>query len=170
MCFASSFRWIYYCHSSKSTEKETGKTHLCALCGFLSGSPTSCSMQQMNENLADFSQKTTWYNILFLVRVFSLFRLMKSKNLSKHCRILCTKQFFCHKQMVIAEKVFVLKFSNFMSKNCKKSKICEWFESTLNLLVYFDLIQPNSLFSNLTRPAVFAGGCWVLGAVEFCFS
>ena len=25
------FRWIYYCHSSKSTGKETGKTHLCAL-------------------------------------------------------------------------------------------------------------------------------------------
>ena len=25
------FRWIYYCHSSKSTEKETGKKHLCAL-------------------------------------------------------------------------------------------------------------------------------------------
>ena len=26
------FRWIiYYCHSSKSTGKETGKTHLCAM-------------------------------------------------------------------------------------------------------------------------------------------
>ena len=25
------FWWIYYCHSSKSTGKETGKTHLCAL-------------------------------------------------------------------------------------------------------------------------------------------
>ena len=25
------FRWVYYCHSSKSTGKETGKTHLCAL-------------------------------------------------------------------------------------------------------------------------------------------
>ena len=25
------FCWIYYCHSSKSTGKETGKTHLCAL-------------------------------------------------------------------------------------------------------------------------------------------
>ena len=25
------FRWIYYCNSSKSTGKETGKTHLCAL-------------------------------------------------------------------------------------------------------------------------------------------
>ena len=25
------FQWIYYCHSSKSTWKETGKTHLCAL-------------------------------------------------------------------------------------------------------------------------------------------
>ena len=24
------FRWIHYCHSSKSTGKETGKTHLCA--------------------------------------------------------------------------------------------------------------------------------------------
>ena len=23
------FRWIYYCHSSKSNGKETGKTHLC---------------------------------------------------------------------------------------------------------------------------------------------
>ena len=27
------FRWIYYCHSSKSIGKETGKMHLCALCG-----------------------------------------------------------------------------------------------------------------------------------------
>ena len=26
------FRWIYYCYNSKSTGKETGKTHLCALC------------------------------------------------------------------------------------------------------------------------------------------
>ena len=26
------FQWIYYCHSSKSTGKPTGKTHLCALC------------------------------------------------------------------------------------------------------------------------------------------
>ena len=25
------FRWIYYCHSSKSTGKETGKMHLCAV-------------------------------------------------------------------------------------------------------------------------------------------
>ena len=25
------FRWIYYCHSSKSTGKESGKTHLCAV-------------------------------------------------------------------------------------------------------------------------------------------
>ena len=28
----SSFRWIYYHDSIKSTGKETGKTHLCALC------------------------------------------------------------------------------------------------------------------------------------------
>ena len=26
-----SFQWIYYCHSSKSIGKETGKKHLCAL-------------------------------------------------------------------------------------------------------------------------------------------
>ena len=30
------FRWIYYCHGSKSTGKETGKTHLCALGGIAS--------------------------------------------------------------------------------------------------------------------------------------
>ena len=29
--FQFSFRWIYYCHSSKSTGKETGKTHLCEM-------------------------------------------------------------------------------------------------------------------------------------------
>ena len=29
------FRWIHYCHSIKFTGKETGKTHLCALCYFL---------------------------------------------------------------------------------------------------------------------------------------
>ena len=27
------FRWIHYCHSTKSTWKETGKRHLCALVG-----------------------------------------------------------------------------------------------------------------------------------------
>ena len=27
------FRWIYYCHISKSTGNETGKTHLCAVSG-----------------------------------------------------------------------------------------------------------------------------------------
>ena len=27
------FRWIYYCLSSKSTGKKTGKTYLCALIG-----------------------------------------------------------------------------------------------------------------------------------------
>ena len=26
------YQWIYYCNSSKSTGKETGKTHLCAMC------------------------------------------------------------------------------------------------------------------------------------------
>ena len=29
------FRWIYYCHSNKSTAKETGKTHLCAVLEFI---------------------------------------------------------------------------------------------------------------------------------------
>jgi hypothetical protein len=33
------FRWIKYCHSSKSTGKETGKTHLCALAWILAGTP-----------------------------------------------------------------------------------------------------------------------------------
>ena len=31
------FWWIYYCHSSKSTGKETGKTHLCAVPEFRKG-------------------------------------------------------------------------------------------------------------------------------------
>ena len=30
-----SLRWIYYCPNSKSTGKETGKTHLCASRGFI---------------------------------------------------------------------------------------------------------------------------------------
>ena len=30
-----SFRWIYYCHSSKSTGKEIGKMHLCAVYCFV---------------------------------------------------------------------------------------------------------------------------------------
>ena len=29
------FRWIYYCHSSKSTGVETGKMHLCAMYDFV---------------------------------------------------------------------------------------------------------------------------------------
>ena len=29
--FQCLFRWIHYCHSSKSTGKKTGKKHLCAL-------------------------------------------------------------------------------------------------------------------------------------------
>ena len=28
------FRWIYYCYSSKSTGQKTGKTHLCELYEF----------------------------------------------------------------------------------------------------------------------------------------
>ena len=35
------FRWIYYCHSNKSTGKETGKTHLCALHGSDESEPSS---------------------------------------------------------------------------------------------------------------------------------
>ena len=35
------FWWIYYCHSSKSTGKETVKMHLCALCHACSTSTLS---------------------------------------------------------------------------------------------------------------------------------
>ena len=35
------FRWIHYCHSSKSTGKETGKTHLCAVFSFFRPSSSS---------------------------------------------------------------------------------------------------------------------------------
>ena len=40
------FRRIYYCHSSKSTKKETGKTHLCAAVCQLKNkeNPTLCNV------------------------------------------------------------------------------------------------------------------------------
>ena len=41
--FPVAFGWIYYCHSSKSTGKETGKTHPCAVEAiFLLGVRTPC--------------------------------------------------------------------------------------------------------------------------------
>ena len=39
--FSVFFRWIYYCHSSKSAGKETGKTHLCAVFSFFRPSSSS---------------------------------------------------------------------------------------------------------------------------------
>ena len=39
------FRWIYYCHSSKSTGKKAGKLHLCALFKYiLTTYPRKCSI------------------------------------------------------------------------------------------------------------------------------
>ena len=38
----SLFRWIYYCHSSKSTGKKTGEMHLCAMADMLSISFRAC--------------------------------------------------------------------------------------------------------------------------------
>ena len=47
------FRWIYYCHSSESTGKKTGKTHLCALCTtcrlFIPSSSTICASNHVQE-------------------------------------------------------------------------------------------------------------------------
>ena len=52
--FANSpFWWIYYCHSSKSTEKETGKTHLCAV--FAQSSVGTIWWQ-----VSTFNKKFTW--------------------------------------------------------------------------------------------------------------
>ena len=47
------FWWIYYCHSSKSTGKETGKSHLCAVGG------SNCSLQNyfFTQFLAEFLSK-----------------------------------------------------------------------------------------------------------------
>ena len=41
-----SFRWIYYCHSSKSTGKETEKMHLCVVC-YMVTRPVESGNRQM---------------------------------------------------------------------------------------------------------------------------
>ena len=43
------FRWIYYCHSSKSTGKETGKKHICAVDVFLQTTARFLVSHSMNE-------------------------------------------------------------------------------------------------------------------------
>jgi hypothetical protein len=46
--FQFPFRWIYYCHSSKTTGKETGKTHLCAV-SILSDTSLVTNFRKMHE-------------------------------------------------------------------------------------------------------------------------
>ena len=45
------FRWIYYCHSSKFTGKQTGKMHLCAVCWIEVKVAVLCAHQYMPWNL-----------------------------------------------------------------------------------------------------------------------
>ena len=56
------FRWIYCCHSSKSTGNETGKTHLCALPKQIQFSWKEFKMSTSKEN-----KETTWLNLIHLI-------------------------------------------------------------------------------------------------------
>ena len=78
------FRWIYYSHSSKSTGKETGKTHLCGVCGARS-----------------FSQK------MFLALVFRSKYFLNKPNLGIKLNLIISKVFvlvsmylFCYSLLV----------------------------------------------------------------------
>ena len=56
------FQWTYYCHSSKSTGKETGKTHLCAL-----------NFKNWMFSISIFKKKPNSY-ILFLTLPWKMYR------------------------------------------------------------------------------------------------
>ena len=51
------FRWIYYCHSSKSSGKKTGKTHLCEMVFIL------CKKRKKSQQ----TEKNTSSNLFFLI-------------------------------------------------------------------------------------------------------
>ena len=63
------FRWIYYCHSSKSTGTETGKTHICAV-GCLVGLRSNFSLNNYFENKIPFF---TQFLAKFLSELFNFF-------------------------------------------------------------------------------------------------
>ena len=56
------FQWTYYCHSSKSTGKETGRTHLCAL-----------NFKNWMFSISIFKKKPNSY-ILFLTLPWKMYR------------------------------------------------------------------------------------------------
>ena len=63
------FRWIYYCGSNKSTGKETGKTHLCAVQGFECYARIVLHLKleklpMQNADLIVFAIQTYWQKML----------------------------------------------------------------------------------------------------------
>ena len=65
--FASfSFRWIYNCHISKSTRKETGKTHICAL--YYSFNRTVCQNHIHTYKVWELEKYTKFNTIFCLIK------------------------------------------------------------------------------------------------------
>ena len=105
------FRWIYYCHISKSTGKETGKTHFCALYRVLS---YYYNKYIFSEYIMSFLCVT---GIGLLTRSFSAF-----ENLVKKSKGFQSKSPGSEWQILQAEKFEdCLKVSKFQNKIMKSS-------------------------------------------------
>ena len=63
-----SFRLIYYCHSSESTGKETGKTYLCAV--FWQEKRNETWFSDVNSILNTFPNKLGWCGIFYCISCF----------------------------------------------------------------------------------------------------
>ena len=75
--FQFPFRWIYYYGSNKSTGKESGKTHLCALCRRILWTAADLKTVNAMQNIEAFSkpmkQKVVDFradNIIFISGIY----------------------------------------------------------------------------------------------------
>ena len=70
------FRWIYYCHSSKSTGKETGKMHFCGWLLYIlwKGSLLYWNFILTDINLSHISYKFFYYNLYKMILIPSYCR------------------------------------------------------------------------------------------------
>ena len=73
------FRWIYYCHSSKYTGKETSKTHLCAA---LCSCPTAPSILPPTPPVSP-PVLMSWHCLSFTIMVAIDFVNIDSKEVNK---------------------------------------------------------------------------------------
>ena len=89
------FRLIYYCHSSKSTGKETGKTHLCAVASSILTAIDA--LQQQSKLLLVKPNK--FKNILSIKKLFLIAKILSVEFME---RVIQVKVFF---YLLIAIKI-----------------------------------------------------------------